>query len=378
MSKKKAQVSKKECTKCGKERSTDRDYYYSNSSKYSDNRITVCKQCILKDLDTKNKTKEELFSTQFLHKIQDVLLDMNRPFIYKAWEESVSESEKRNMEIFGVYLKNISLNHRNKDWRDSVFFEGGLSDETTSKHHSKKDSPKKKLGVELDTKNEKDVLRLLGYDPFEHELDDDRHNLFNKLIDYLDESTLEDGFRLTSVIEIVRTFNQMDRINAAISKNMGSASFSKNPGSVTSLVTAKDKMMKSILDIAKENTISLKHSSNKSKGAGTLSGIIKQLEEYDIHEAGVNLFDISTAEGIKQVADLSNKSIMQQLQFDENDYSSMLQEQREMLEENIEKANKFEEENRKLRVELIKREGTERKLRGKIKELENNLNTLMD
>lgn len=364
----------KECSKCNKSKFVKSDFYMSNSDKHSDGRLNVCKKCILDELNTKEKDIEELTSEIFLKNLHDVLLSMNRPYIHDVWLYSLREAQNRNFEFFGAYLKNLLLNHRDKDWRDSVFEGEG---EITENDVLPKDKKRSRVELKLDTKNEEDVLRLLGYDPFQFESKHDKPNLFNKLIDYLDESTMEDGFKLTSVIEIVRTFNQIDKINAALSDIL-SGSFSKNTGNVTSLIGAKDKMLKSTLDIAKENGISVKHSTNKSKGAGTLSGILKKLQEHDIHEVDVNLFDINTSEGMKQVADFSNDNIMKQLQFDENDMSSMLQEQREMLTEQTEKANKLEEDNRKLRVEVDKNHKEEKALKEKINEMKEEIRLLED
>ncbi len=68
----------------------------------------------------------------------------------------------------------------------------------------------------------------------------------------------------------------------------------------------------------------------------------------------MNLFDIETSHGMSQVADISNQSIMKQLQFDENDYTNMILEQREMIQELDGKVVKLEEENRLLKKELLK------------------------
>lgn len=346
----KKEDNKKKCTKCQKRKDRMREFYLSNSNNHSDGRYPVCKPCIRENFPV----TDDLLSEDSIQKIKDILLEMNRPYIHDVWLSSVEESQNRDLEIIGVMMKNLNLNHRNKNWNDSVFEDVGISNNSTNKEVEVESTiekkPKKKFEIELDTQNEKDVLRLLGYDPFDYESEGDRANLFNKLIDYLDESTLEDGFKLTSVIEIVRTFNQIDKINAAISRAFeGSIGDTKG---ITSLVNAKDKMYKSVLDIAKENGVSVKHATNKSKGAGTLSGILKQLQENDIYEAEVNLFDVKTAEGIRQIADISNKSIHNQLAFDENDMTSMLQSQRLLIEEYSEKADRLEEENRKIKIEL--------------------------
>lgn len=341
---------RKKCSKCEKLKNLSRDYYASNSNRHSDGRVSICKQCLVKGIEVENL--DELYTKKYVAKVQDILLEINRPYMFNEWSSAIEEAKEKKASsagVIGYYLKNIQLNHKNKNWLDSDY-----NDKNDSKKKHKKNenvsNVNTKHDIELNTQNEKDVLRLLGYDPFEYETEIDRPNLFNKLVDYLDESTLEDGFKLTSVIEIVRTFNQMDKINAAISGVL-SGTIGDTKG-ITSLVNAKDKLMSSILKIAQENGISIRHATNKSQGAGTLSGILKQLGDYDIHEAEANLFDTKTAHGIRQIADISNESIYNQLGLDENDMNSMIRDQRQLIEEYSAKADKFEEENRLLRVEI--------------------------
>jgi len=251
-------------------------------------------------------------------------------------------------------MKNIALSYKKATWKDSEFNSVGKTQETGKKQVVPDKVEVVEAPPEEDNQNKNDVLRMLGYNPFEFEPKEDQRHLFNKLVDFLDEGTLEDSFKLPAVIEIVKSFNQLDKINNAISRIMSDVdSFSQNVGSVNSLVGAKDKMLKSVLALAKDNGISVNHNNNKSKGAGTLSGIIKTLQEKGFEEATVNLFDIETAQGMRQVADLSNQSIMNQLQFDENDYTSMIMEQRELLQKSEDKVISLEEENRKLKKELM-------------------------
>jgi hypothetical protein len=203
-------------------------------------------------------------------------------------------------------------------------------------------------------KNKLDVLRMLNYDPFEGENETDKRQLYNLLVDFLDESTLEDSFKLSAVIQIVKGFNQIDKINqglALITSDINN--LSSQVGGIKSLIDAKEKMMRAILNFAKDNGISENYSNNKSKGAGTLSGIIKQLQERGFTEADVNLFDVETAQGLKQVADISNESILKQLQFDENDYTDMITQQRELINELETRLKVCEEENRKLKVSYL-------------------------
>lgn len=358
---------KKECSKCGKSKFITRDYYMSNSPNHADNRINTCKSCILNYLDIKNT--EDLLSDEFMERLHNVLLDMNRPYIHDAWVKSIEESKERDYEPFGVYIKNINFNHRGKDWRDSVY----AKDEEETKKGNKssvnvvslEDKIEQQDNTEFSKQNKRDVIRLLGYDPFYTENEEDKPNLYNRLVDYLDESTLEDEFKLSSVIEIVRTFNQIDKINHSISKLISSNRMdSSGAGGIQTLIRTKEILYKSVLNLAKENEISIKNASDKSQGSGTFSGMLKKLLDTGITEAEVNLFDIETSEGFKQIADISHQSIMNQLALDENDYNEMLREQRELIRTLDAKNKELQEENRLIKLEM-------KSLEDKVRELNN-------
>jgi len=126
----------------------------------------------------------------------------------------------------------------------------------------------------------------------------------------------------------------------------------ENSGVIKALIDSKDKLYKSVLALAKDNGISVNHNNNKSKGSGTLAGIIKQLNEKGIGAAEINVFDIATCEGMRQVADISNKSIMEQLMLNESDYTEMIKDQKEMIDSLRLKSEMLEEENRLLKIKL--------------------------
>ena len=77
--------------------------------------------------------------------------------------------------------------------------------------------------------------------------------------------------------------------------------------------------------------MSLKHNKNASKGENTWTGKIKKLKDLNLREAEVNGFDIGTCRGMQQVLEMSDSSIMRQLNLDESEWSDMVAEQREML-----------------------------------------------
>jgi hypothetical protein len=317
----------------------------SNSPNHADGKYPVCKTCIKKSLKLNNPTSQEAIES-----VKEVLLEMNRPFIYTQWLSSVDESERTGKELFGMYYKNVILNFKSYGWKDSEFEANAIENEII-------ESPTAEIqeNVVVANRDKDDVLRMLGYDPFEYEANDDKKHLYSDLVNFLDESTLEDGFKLQAVIEIVKGFNQIDKINQAITNITNDIkNLSNNSGGIKSLIDSKKNILASLIKLAEDNGLSVKHNNQKSKGAGTLSGIIKTLQEKGFEEGEVNLYDIETAKGIKQVADLSNQSIVAQLQFDENDYTSMILEQREIIQDLDSKLSKLEEENRLLKKEIIK------------------------
>jgi hypothetical protein len=332
------------CIKCKKRKLLSQDFYSTESDLYPNKKFPVCKDCLTERLPNTNDFNSEEYTSS----VKSILMDLNKPFIFSIWTASLEESQRRQKNPFGMYMKNVNLpQNRNLTWKDSDFTVPSTTEMTVFEH-------KYESNVEvIDNRNKDDVLRMLGYDPFESENESDKRYLYNKLVDFLDESTLEDSFKLPTVIEIVKSFNQLDKINSAIASIMSDAKqLSNNIGGIKSLIDAKEKMLKSVLALAKDNGISVNHNNNKSKGGGTLTGIIKTLQEKGFQEAAVNLFDVETAEGMRQVADISNQSIYRQLQFDENDYTAMIMEQREIIHELEAKTSKLEEENRKLKVQI--------------------------
>lgn len=337
---------KKECLKCGKIKPIKTGFYMSHSPNHKDQRNPICKICLQSELNM-----DDPYSQDSIESVKKVLLEMNRPFLYSLWLSSIEESLKMKRSLFGVYIKNVIQNHRSLTWVDSEFTK---VDDFTIEMPT---VPKvEEIIAPTEDRNKEDVLRMLGYDPFEYENEQDKRHLYNNLVDFLDESTLEDSFKLPTVIEIVKSFNQLDKINIAISIIMSDSSkITSSVGGVKSLIDAKQKMLKSVLDLAKDNGISVNHNNNKSKGGGTLSGIIKNLQEKGFEQAELNLFDVETSLGMRQVADISNKSIAAQLQFDENDYTQMISEQRENIERLEATVEKLEEENRVLKKDILKR-----------------------
>jgi hypothetical protein len=322
----------------------------SNSPNHADSKYPICKQCIKKDLKLSDPLSQEAINS-----VKNVLLEMNRPFLYSQFVSSVEESARTGRELFGMYYKNIILNFKSYGWKDSEFESKVIDVEVIEQPATEIQET-----IVVNNRDKDDVLRMIGYDPFEYENPNDKKQLYNRLVDFLDESTLEDGFKLQAVIEIVKGFNQIDKINQAITNITNDVDkLSTNSGGIKSLIDSKKNILASLIKLAEDNGISVKHNNQKSKGAGTLSGIIKTLNEKGIQSAEINIFDIDTCDGMKQVADISNKSIMEQLMLNENDYSEMIKDQRDMILNYEKRLTELEEENRLIKIKLKKYEEKE-------------------
>jgi hypothetical protein len=180
-------------------------------------------------------------------------------------------------------------------------------------------------------KNRKDVIRLLGYDPFEGEKIEDQPLLYSQLIGYLDSGGdgNDDMMRTSSAITIVRGFSQQAKIDDKIAKAMANTNI--NPTELKTLLDAKKNLSATISQLAEQSCLSLKHNKNASKGENTWTGKIKKLKDIDLRDAEVNGFDIGTCRGMQQVLEISDASIMKQLALDESEWSDMVAEQRKTI-----------------------------------------------
>ena len=358
---------KVECSCCGKNRILG--YFYKSNSRMNTNRkkMTICKDCLLQ------------ICRELIEESKDMKVGIYRtcmyidvPFFEKllisAFDEvTVQDGEKRDIsddidsqvKVFQLYMKNVnSLNQY-----DGLSFENGEGINVKQEIGKMEDDKQISNTNDRDRQNEVDVIRILGYDPFETENKKDRKFLFNRLVDMLDDSTLGDNIKLMSVISIVKGFNQVEYIDQAIASfTRDTTQLGKNNGGIKSLIDTKKNLMQTILKTCEDNGISSKHNTNKAKGAGTLTGMVKELGEMNLKDSEVNLFDIQTAEGMQQCADMSNSSIKKQLQFDENDYSEMVAWQRDELYKLQQRESRLTEDNRLLKIRIKESEDELRKM----------------
>lgn len=344
------------CPYCNKEKKAS-EFYMSSDPLVMTGKTTMCKECaekIARNWD--GRTGE--FGDCTKASVQEALERLDKPYFDKIWDASYFEyindnNPKRRTNIWASYIKNIGMpQYKTLRWRDGDLFtnykEMALKQAQQEVGTASSDEIAKNQEINEEyEKNRSDVIRLLGYDPFEKEQEEDKPLLYSQLIGYLDlGGDNEDMMRTSSAITIVRGFLQQAKLDDMIAKAMSSPNVSNKSGEIKSYLDSKQKVSSTISQLAEQSCLSLKHNKNASKGENTFTGKIKKLKEINLRDAEVNAFDIGTAEGMRQVADISNASIMKQIALDENDYTEMLAKQREMIVKLQEKADINEEKAR--------------------------------
>ena len=347
-----------------------RDDFYVNTDPLIKSGITpICKSCCRKLALRIDKNGEEHEPTK-----DSLILSLkyiNKPFLDKVYNASIQESEnlisgKVKTNFATAYYKNIQMvQYKGMTYSDSDFFKEKViydDEKTVENSESNPDI------IDAFEQNKKDAIRLLGYDPFAKESISDQPFLYSNLIGYLDasEDANEDRMRISSIVEIVKGFNHIEKINDIIAKLMSDMQqIDRNIIVIKNLEDTKNKITTSVLNLAKDNGISLKHSVNASKGENTWTGRVRKMKEMNLREQETNLYDVEYSAGLSQVADISNASIIKQIRLDENDYNDMLNQQRDLINKYKKNADEYEEKARILLREnldlkdLIKSKGIE-------------------
>lgn len=326
------------CYMCDTHKSKDK-FHVSTDPLVKSGISPICKLCASKIALRVDKNGEEHECTR--DSMIEALYYLNKPFITTVWNASIQESEnlvggKIKTTPFHAYVKNIAMRqYVGMTYRDSDFFKERFFYED-EKQQKNEYTMKFMTQDSIDDyeKNKNDVVRLLGYDPFEEEQLSDQPALYSQLLGLIDAGGDEndDMMRNASCVSIVRGFLQSSKIDNAITNLMSDIqNIEKNSAAIKSLQDSKQKLSSMITNLAAESCISLKNNKNAKKGENTWTGKIKKIKDLDLREGRVNGFDMETCKAMRQVMDSSHKSIMQELKLDDSDWSEMVAEQRELI-----------------------------------------------
>lgn len=334
-----------------------RDKFYISTDPLNKSGITpICKDCAKKLALKIGKDKIEHEPDRESVKLS--LRYLNKPFLEDLWDSSVLESEnlasgKVKSNSWVAYIKNVAMGQYNSlTYADSDIYHVPTSAISFTSIGKNTESNNLEINAEIlesFAQNKKDTIRLLGYDPFQKESPSDQPYLYASLIGYLDssEDANEDRLKTSSSIEIVKSFSHIEKINDVITTLMADVkNMSSNISTIKNLEDTKNKITASVLSLARDNGISLKHSVNASKGENTWTGKVRKMKEMNLMEAETNLYDIEYSAGLRQVAEISDAAILKQIRIDENDYNDMIIQQRELINKYKKKSDENEEKAR--------------------------------
>ena len=365
----------KKCNFCHEEKKMT-DFYISKNPIHSvDERVPICKECIAKASLNEDGTINEL-------ELNKILKLISRPYYKDLIESSINSFKGEHSyiddedvkyygkEILQKYFTLIAMRQdRDKSYEDSE--KDNFIHPTSNTPKSTKERIAKKYDDIKENKNEyqstqksdddtkwtkkdkqnmKYVISVVGYDPFEdfNLSEYDKKYCFNILAGYCDaDGITEDGHKIQCVIQLTNLYCQCRKIDESINLELSKNDVDETK--ISKLTSSKTSILSSIATIAKDNNIASNYNKNSGQGKNTLSAKMKEIVADGFENMKVNLFDIDTSACMKQIADLSNQSIMEQLTFDSNEYTEMIKEQREMLIKLQNENERLEEENRILK-----------------------------
>jgi hypothetical protein len=339
----------------------DRSKFYVSTDPMCKGGVTpICKECARKIAERVDKFGDSHEPTK--ESAQLALRYLDKPFIETVWNASIQESEnlasgKVKTNAYRAYMKNIQMGQYNGlGWKDSDMFKVRIKyeDEKTEQEiveeHAGMDT------YDSYIKNKEDVIRLLDYDPFEKEPVSDQPFLYSQLLGMLDasEDANDDMMRVSSAIQIVRGFLQLQKIDDTMAKLMGNINeVQDNSATIKSLQDSKQKITSMITNLAAESCLSLKNSKRQVKGENTWTGKIKRIKDLNLREGEMNGFDVATCKGMQQVQEISDASIMKQLALDESEWSDIVANMRETNQRLRKEKDSYKEINRILLKENL-------------------------
>lgn len=315
---------------------------------FSDKRVLFCKDCISKLLTEYTNR----YGEQTALMICCALLDI--PF-YATLYKSISE----NNTFFNIGLYCRQLNCGQYQYQN---FSNSLVNGECSKTEQQIKEEIETRWSKADKQNMAFAISTVGYDPFDNcgMTDNDRKYCFNMLARYCDCTGIkQDGHKIQSVVQITQAQLQCRKIDEMINTEL--LTTAPDEKKIKELTGTKKLLLDSIAKIAQDNNLASAYNKNSDSGNSTLTEKLKELEENDYQEIKVNLFDIKTCGAIKQIMDISNQSILDQLTLTEDEKLKMIAEQKEKLDEINSSLEIFEEENRMLKNKILDLENKKRK-----------------
>lgn len=272
------------------------------------------------------------------------------------------EEKDRKTHIVEEYMSVIS---RSATLKGKVFLESPDVDVNQNKGDSKADKiinsntgnvPEdlEEEWSKADLEAKRQVVKMVGYDPFYFEIEKDRKILYKDLLGMMEQGMELDGLKVQAAIQIVLSFKNIRELNEKYRKK----SDEDAPVSeLKALSELKKKELETITSFSRDNGFGERYAISKAKGENTFSGIMAKMNEMKYENAILNMYDVETSKSINQAADASFAAIFNQLSMSEAEVYKTCQDQLKKL-LSLQRENATLTEN----LRLAKRELAEKKL----------------
>ena len=276
--------------------------------------------------------------------------------------KKIMEEKDRKTHIVEEYMSVIS---RSATLKGKVFLESPDVDVNQNKGDSKADKiinsntgnvPEdlEEEWSKADLEAKRQVIKMVGYDPFYFEIEKDRKILYKDLLGMMEQGMELDGLKVQAAIQIVLSFKNIRELNEKYRKK----SDEDAPVSeLKALSELKKKELETITSFSRDNGFGERYAISKAKGENTFSGIMAKMNEMKYENAILNMYDVETSKSINQAADASFAAIFNQLSMSEAEVYKTCQDQLKKL-LSLQRENATLTEN----LRLAKRELAEKKL----------------
>lgn len=182
-------------------------------------------------------------------------------------------------------------------------------------------------------KDREQIIKIIGYDPFEENPIEDKPQLYRDLTGMLTDSMRKDIPRSKAAVEVVTGYNNIrkyqNRVNQIINSGQLDDDTQKQLDKHLEMIA---KMTASVLAISEKNGFSNSRALG-SNGKGMLSDVMNTIDEHMYDPGITNYFDIATSESIRQISDISVKSMLNQVKLTGQEYVEILVEQNKIVHE---------------------------------------------
>lgn len=176
---------------------------------------------------------------------------------------------------------------------------------------------------EEDKKNRLQVIEILGYDPFKDDAPEDQPQLYRDMTGMLTEAMRKDVAKSRAALSIVRGYSNIDKYQRKINEITRSGAIDEETQKqLDQYIKLQKTMQDSINTTAEKNNFTVKGLGNGGKGM--LSDVMNQIEEKGIDEGIPNFYDIATSKSIEEVANISFKAQLNQINLSKTDYVDIL------------------------------------------------------